>query len=173
MWLDLVNSQHWDGFGKLTDHLRNPSWVRQFLGYWTVHPRGGLPSTFSELGHLRSTLRQMAERIAAGHRASIREVRKLNAILKEPGYQQIVREGDKLRLELTPVRSDWAWLRSRIAESFGELVIRDQDNRIKICPDPGCRWVFFDLTRGNTRRWCNDRRCGNRDRVRRARARRR
>jgi predicted RNA-binding Zn ribbon-like protein len=45
-----------------------------------------------------------------------------------------------------------------------------EPRRLKICPNRGCRWVFYDRTKGKTRVWCNDRTCGNRERVRRARA---
>ena len=59
-------------------------------------------------------------------------------------------------------------------ENFGRLfAFVDLVARLKICPNHGCRWVFYDETRGNTRRWCDDRSCGNRDKVRRLRERRR
>jgi len=43
--------------------------------------------------------------------------------------------------------------------------------RVKICRNADCRWVFYDTTKARSRRWCSDKVCGNRDRVRRARAR--
>ncbi len=35
-WVDLANSEEWDGFGKLTDHLANPSWLTAFLKHWNL-----------------------------------------------------------------------------------------------------------------------------------------
>jgi predicted RNA-binding Zn ribbon-like protein len=169
-WLDLVNSQSWDGFGRLTDYLRDPVWVRQFLAYWRVRPPDAIASAFVELSDYRVVLRGVAERVARTGSLVAGDIPKLNAALAAPAYRRVVRRSDALSLELAPVHADWAWLRSQLAAS---LVIDAQDrpNRTKICPNPGCRWVFVDATKGNTRRWCNDRRCGNRDRVRRARAR--
>jgi predicted RNA-binding Zn ribbon-like protein len=39
-----------------------------------------------------------------------------------------------------------------------------------ICGNPHCRLVFLDLSRNRTRRWCDTRGCGNRDRVGRFRS---
>jgi predicted RNA-binding Zn ribbon-like protein len=37
--------------------------------------------------------------------------------------------------------------------------------RVKQCPGPTCGWVFLDVTRNRSRRWCNSAECGNRSRV--------
>lgn len=34
--------------------------------------------------------------------------------------------------------------------------------RVKACPGPGCRWVFVDRSRNDSRRWCQMSECGNR-----------
>ena len=33
-WLDLVNSEEWDTYGKLTEWLDNPTWLAFFLRQW-------------------------------------------------------------------------------------------------------------------------------------------
>ncbi len=169
-WLDLVNSQSWDGFGRLTDYLRDPAWVRRFLAYWRVRPPNATTTAFAELNDYRMMLRGITERVARTGSLSARDFPVLNAVLGAPVYHQVVRRGGALSLELAPVRADWAWMRSQLAASLVASA-RDRPSRVKICPNSGCRWVFVDATKGNTRRWCNDTRCGNRDRVRRARAR--
>jgi predicted RNA-binding Zn ribbon-like protein len=37
--------------------------------------------------------------------------------------------------------------------------------RVKQCPGTTCGWVFLDVTRNRSRRWCNSAECGNRSRV--------
>jgi predicted RNA-binding Zn ribbon-like protein len=37
--------------------------------------------------------------------------------------------------------------------------------RVKQCPGPSCGWVFLDTTRNQSRRWCDSRECGNRNRA--------
>lgn len=34
LWLDIVNSEHYDGFGNLTDHLQDVDWVRTLLDHY-------------------------------------------------------------------------------------------------------------------------------------------
>lgn len=170
-WLDLVNSEQWDGFGNLTDHLRDPDWVTRFLEYWKVDPDelgGGSPR--ARLTKLRDLLRRSTEKLATGRSLTSQDLEALNEFLDAPGYLQLVTERGNIRTELQPVRRNWKWIRSRIAASFAESVQVHSD-RIKVCANELCRWAFVDATRSNIRKWCRDRRCGNRDRVRRARAR--
>lgn len=170
-WLDLVNSQQWDGFGNRTDHLLEPKWVAKFLRYWKFHPEKlGRTTPSAELAELRTLLRESTEKTASGEFLSPQDLRLFNAFLNAPSYVQLVTRGKQIRTELRPVRLNWTWIKSQVAASFVDSFQR-QPNRIKICKNTGCRWAFFDATKGNIRRWCNDRRCGNRDRVRRARAR--
>jgi predicted RNA-binding Zn ribbon-like protein len=71
---------------------------------------------------------------------------------------------------LEPLRPGWRWALAEVAASAGAMLAA-APGRIKVCANPGCRWAFHDRTRGNRRRWCNDLTCGNRDKVRRFRAR--
>lgn len=170
-WLDLVNSQQWDGFGRLTDHLLEPRWVARFLRYWKFHPEKLVRATpGAELAELRNLLRESTEKIASGESVRRRDLRNFNSFLKAPSYLQLVTRGKQICTQLTPLRLDWTWIKSQVAASFVDS-FQGQPNRIKICGNPACRWAFFDTTKGNIRRWCKDSRCGNRDRVRRARAR--
>lgn len=60
-----------------------------------------------------------------------------------------------------------------IARSFAEVLTAPMRNQIKQCPGQGCGWIFLDLTKNRTRRWCDMSVCGSRDKVRRYRARQR
>jgi predicted RNA-binding Zn ribbon-like protein len=169
-WLDFVNSQERDGFGRLTDHLRNSRWLANFLRHF--HLANSLPPSIPHraLDDLREFLRGVAENFAVGHALSTNDVRTLNAALMVPARQKLIQHQNGFRAELLPVHSDWSWILSRIAASLAETLTHYDRERVKICANDGCRWAYYDVTKGNMRRWCNDRTCGNRDRVRRARA---
>jgi predicted RNA-binding Zn ribbon-like protein len=169
-WIDLVNSQERDGFGRLTDHLRNPFWLANFQRHF--HLANPLPDSAPRgaLDDLREFLRGIAENLAAGHTLSASDVRTVNTVLMVPARQKLFQDQNGFRAELSPVRSGWPWILSRIAASLADTLTRYDRERVKICANDGCRWAYYDVTKGNTRRWCNDRTCGNRDRVRRARA---
>jgi predicted RNA-binding Zn ribbon-like protein len=52
-----------------------------------------------------------------------------------------------------------------------ELSINGSWKRLKMCPAPDCRWVFYDRSRPRTARWCSPALCGNRYKQRRAHSR--
>jgi len=54
-----------------------------------------------------------------------------------------------------------------VAQSAAELLTSERLGRVKVCAGEGCGWVFLDESRNSSRRWCDSRDCGNRERVRR------
>jgi predicted RNA-binding Zn ribbon-like protein len=60
-----------------------------------------------------------------------------------------------------------------VAQSAAELLTSPKLGRVKVCAGEGCGWVFLDESRNGSRRWCDSRDCGNRERVRRHLARKR
>ncbi|MFT4164375.1 MAG: ABATE domain-containing protein [Microlunatus sp.] len=56
-----------------------------------------------------------------------------------------------------------------IARSAVDLALSDQLARVRRCPgdDGHCGWLFLDLSKSGTRRWCSMRTCGSRVKSRR------
>jgi len=50
-----------------------------------------------------------------------------------------------------------------------DLLTGDLIQRVRVCGDESCAWLFVDTTRSGTRRWCDMKICGNRNKVRRFR----
>jgi len=45
-------------------------------------------------------------------------------------------------------------------------LLRDERlSRLKMCPRDECHWLFLDLTKNRSRRWCDMAACGNRAKV--------
>lgn len=59
-----------------------------------------------------------------------------------------------------------------IARAAAELLTAPAAARVRECAGTGCGWLFLDTSRNSSRRWCDSRDCGNRERVRRHYARR-
>lgn len=183
LWLDLANSLEWNGFGKLTDHLQKPNWTRQFLKHWNLANAVPRPVPMSDVLGLRAVLRRLAAKIEQQHPLDGRDLAALNAYLNVPVRVKLIQRQNGARnrggdgavravyTELVPLRSGWPWLLSRIAASFAEMLALDRPDRLKFCLNKGCNWIFYDRTKAKTRLWCNDRTCGNRARVQRARCR--
>jgi predicted RNA-binding Zn ribbon-like protein len=59
----------------------------------------------------------------------------------------------------------------KLAQSASDLLVSDDAKQVKGCGDPTCRWLFLDLSKNHTRRWCDMKTCGNRMKARRHQAR--
>ena len=59
----------------------------------------------------------------------------------------------------------------KLAQSASDLLVSDDAKQVKGCGDPICRWLFLDLSKNHTRRWCDMKTCGNRMKARRHQAR--
>ncbi|MCZ4124509.1 CGNR zinc finger domain-containing protein [Streptomyces sp. H39-S7] len=91
--------------------------------------------------------------------------------LRELPLLSTVRRGPSAALlpapELPPARRALAL----IAVAWTELVVTGDADRLKRCAEHACAWVFWDVSRNRSRRWCSMRVCGNRTKARRYAAR--
>jgi predicted RNA-binding Zn ribbon-like protein len=60
-----------------------------------------------------------------------------------------------------------------LALAVEDLCSRTDLDRLRRCSDGDCGWLFLDVSRNRSRRWCDPGDCGNRSRVRAFSARRR
>jgi predicted RNA-binding Zn ribbon-like protein len=203
MFIDFVNSEWYDGHGRLNDRLPKPQWLSAFRRRWgfggsrstapdgkDAHPyfrpeRGPLeetpppaPSsgprrrTLEELCAFRSLLRGVVEMVAADRKIPTAQIKQLNAFLEKADVRHRVKaSAGELRLETIPLVDDHEALVGSIALSAAEFFASGDRQRLKICGNPGCRWVFYDSSKNRSRRWCDSNLCGNLFKVRRYRSR--
>jgi len=170
-WLDLANSEEWDTYGKRTEWLDDPSWLPFFPRQWHFSAPNHSSFPAAKFKALRSSLRKSCEALFAARVIPAQELRAINRALSLSGKRALIQRQNGLRVEFLPHTRGWELILAQTALSFAETVAPEKSGRIKICLNSDCRWIFYDATKGRTRRWCSDRVCGNRDRVRRARAR--
>jgi predicted RNA-binding Zn ribbon-like protein len=60
---------------------------------------------------------------------------------------------------------------ARLCDPLVQELTGGDPERIRICANDTCRWVFFDTSRTGRRRWCDMATCGNRAKAARHRAR--
>jgi predicted RNA-binding Zn ribbon-like protein len=84
------------------------------------------------------------------------------------------------RLRTGESHLEWSWSgverRAEIplwmlAQEASDLLVSSDADLIKDCGDPTCRWLFLDVSKNHTRRWCDMKTCGNRMKARRHHAR--
>jgi predicted RNA-binding Zn ribbon-like protein len=175
LWTDFLNSDwhDWRGGGKSEERLDQPAWVNHFLTSRGL--RAPVPPHATDLQKLktfRKELRRMAEDMAAGSMPSSLDIQALNDILADgPVIRFIERVDEHQSLQLLPIRNDWNQVMAEVVASFATTLIEGEGARVRICENSDCRWVFYDDTRNRSKRFCDDKVCGNLIKVRRFRAR--
>lgn len=125
-----------------------------------------------ELLELRKLLRKVVETIVAGQDVSPRDITRLNEFLERADVRHEVRRTPGgPRLDAVPVLEGDARLVGAIALSAARFLTSGDRQRLKVCNNSGCRWVFYDETKNRSRRWCDSSLCGNLFKVRRYRSR--
>jgi predicted RNA-binding Zn ribbon-like protein len=122
--------------------------------------------------HLRAVLRAIAERVSAGGRPTVAQLRDLNHILRHGlHYHQLRFDGDAARYDFAQVGDRLDQARATIAGSLAHFLADGAADRLRMCANDGCREVFVDRSPTGRRRWCDMRTCGNQAKVARHRAR--
>ncbi len=169
-WLDLVNSEHWDGFGNFTDMLNKPDWVDSFRHFWKFSVSSREPFPLEQSRTLRSLIRTLVERAAKGETLGLEQLEPLNDWMSVPLTPRLEEDHNQIRISLRVAQSGWQGALGHVAYSFALSLVEHGESRLRTCRNSDCRWIFIDQTKGNVRRWCNTATCGNRERVRKARA---
>jgi len=92
----------------------------------------------------------------------------LNAVLAETGAvpQIVAHDGRPPHIHVTRAASPLAdRIAAHSAMGLAGLVVAGQGSRVRACASPRCEAVFIDLSRNQSRRYCDSRTCGNRVHV--------
>lgn len=117
---------------------------------------------------LRETIYRVFSAIAEDRNPEAIDLAALNATLREAFA----------RLEIAPSAGgfEWTWLVSEgeldrvlwpIAGSAARLLASAELGRVRKCARRGCDWLFVDLSKNQSRRWCSMDMCGSRVKSRR------
>lgn len=119
----------------------------------------------AEIHALRGAMIASADALGGGKNADVKFLnRALHALPPQPNLVQengryvFDLDGSDIRQPLWPV----LW-------SLTAVLASNDADRIGSCQAEGCGWFFVDESPNHTRTWCSDG-CGNRERVRRAHA---
>lgn len=173
--LDIVNSDWHDyrGTGKDEDRLLKSSWLEHTVARWGLavnEPADG--EAVARLQGLRSLMYRMIEAVLQKREMAEQDIVELNSYLDVAlSKQRLVSVGGHYELRQVLLNDGWQRVVVEVAISFAELMALHDLGRLKQCENPDCRWVYYDESANQNRRWCEDT-CANLMRVRRFRARR-
>ena len=134
--------------------------------------RAGATAVVVEARRVRTVLRLLAERGAQSEAVRREALATINRVLgRSAGMRRIDRRGDGTHVRVfVPTGDAFAGMLIPIADSAGDAIVDEQLARVKHCAAPRCTRVFMDVTKNGTRRWCDMRTCGNREKARRRRS---
>ena len=117
----------------------------------------------------RTALRDVAHAVAHEETPQPRAVDEVNRALRSRARVELVAAEDGVRLGHSHVGDTVDDILARIAEPIVREIGSGHDDRIRICANDTCRWIFYDESRSGLRRWCDMATCGNRAKARRHR----
>ena len=173
LYLEFINSEFRDFRGRWTrDDLQQPGWLEQFLSRWHLQPDVSLPAApIDQLIELRALLRSAIEDLTAGQ-ITEHKLTALNNYLHGASLNRHLITNEKsFSLEMHPLQRNWSWVQEEIVASFAQSLVEHDPDRLKICANTHCRWIFYDESKSGTRRYCTPDKCANLLKVRRFRAR--
>jgi len=122
--------------------------------------------TLKQVKAFRTTMREMAERLAAGRPVLQATIEAVNLALRHRlGYPQVSRRrGAFERTYQTEVKNSNQLL-GLLAEAASDLLTACDPSLVKKCQNPACVLLFYDTTKNHARHWCSMSLCGNRSKV--------
>lgn len=170
--LDLANLLRWAPDGTPVDRLDDAEWFEPYAR--RLDAGTDAAAVREQLRALRPAVREWLEELA--ERAGRPSPAMIAALNEWVGGVPVncrftVEQGRVVRQE-RPAGPGARRVAAALGLELAELLTEYEPQRVKVCPNPLCRWIYYDETRGNIQRWCCYE-CGNRDKVARYRARQR
>ena len=139
------------------------------LDAWARRHGDDASRLFDEVIAARETLYALLSATAAGGPAAARDLDALNALLAAaPARTSLAAGADgKNMWRLPPATPTAANLLAPALWSAGDLLAGTRLQRLRLCANDKCRWLFVDDSKSGTRRWCAMRACGNRAKAHR------
>jgi len=117
---------------------------------------------------LRETIYRLFSATASGRSPAATDLEALNAALTLTlPHLRIVPDEDAFTWDWSGQGDALDSLLWPVARSAGDLLTSDQLQRVGECGGEDCGWLFLDMSRNHSRRWCDMGDCGNRAKARR------
>src|SRR4051794_36092297 len=119
----------------------------------------------------RGALRELLDAAVERRPPADSALREVNRALRAPYVYELVPAGDGVSLdhrhEGDPVNGALA----RLSEAIARELTQEDKERLRVCANDECRWVFRDNSPAGRRKWCDMSSCGNRAKAARHRER--
>jgi predicted RNA-binding Zn ribbon-like protein len=171
--LDFINSEFHNFRGLwIRDDLQDPAWRAQFLQRWNLCvPASPDAPSLAQLTALRTLLFRIVETLSQHQTIAEQDIAALNMRLGQTSFTyQITLIEQGYHLVSIPKEHNWDWVQSAIIADFLKLLTEHEPQRLRVCANTDCLWIFYDESKNRTRRYCTVDKCANLVKLRRFRA---
>jgi predicted RNA-binding Zn ribbon-like protein len=120
---------------------------------------------------VRTALREVSDAVVHGRPADPAALAEVNRALQARERIELVQAADGVSVGHSHVGDPIDDALARLAEPLVDEIRNGHADRVRICDNETCRWIFYDESRAGRRRWCDMASCGNRAKAARHRAR--
>jgi predicted RNA-binding Zn ribbon-like protein len=177
--LDFIDTVGWRGRpAAAEDRLTSYAELVRWCGHAGALPARAVPALLAEARRRPEAaartladaveLREALARLFAAPRRRPADLALVNALLaRAPARAAVVAAGRGYRWRDEDAGDPLEGPLWPIAWDAAALLTSDRRAWVRTCDDPECAWMFLDLSRTRTRRWCSMEDCGNRAKARR------
>ena len=120
---------------------------------------------------VRTALREVAQAVHDGRPADPNALAEVNRAISARERVELVTAPDGASVGHSHVGDPLDDALARLADPLVLEIGAGRTDRVRICANDTCRWLFYDESRAGRRRWCDMASCGNRAKAARHRAR--
>jgi predicted RNA-binding Zn ribbon-like protein len=138
------------------------------LETWANRHGAEASRVFEETIAAREAIYALLRAAAAGAPMANRDVDVINELLAAAPARNIITVGERGNMWQLPTAAPAvASLLAPVFWSTGDLLASARLQRLRMCANEKCGWLFIDDSKSGTRRWCTMRACGNRAKAHR------
>jgi predicted RNA-binding Zn ribbon-like protein len=175
--LDFLNTLEFDD-GLPVERLPDlPAAVEWFVGRGVCHTDArqiaGDSTALDRTRRVRAALREVADAVVEERAPAQDALDTVNTAIRARSATELVAAPDGVGVGHRHIGDPLDDALARIVEPLVNELAGGRPERVRICANDSCRWVFYDASRAGRRRWCDMASCGNRAKAARHRARKR
>lgn len=180
--LDFANTRYWRGTAPPSETLHGfadlIAWCEAAgsldrasaaeLLSWGARHHDQAAALLDETIAAREAIYGLFAAAASGHAAASADIATLNRLLEDTAGRTsvvVAQAGNMWRLP--PAAPQIASLLAPVLWSTGDLLVGRHLQKVRLCANEKCGWVFLDDSKSGTRRWCAMSSCGNRAKAHR------
>jgi predicted RNA-binding Zn ribbon-like protein len=162
---------HFVSFGDAAEWLLDRGVVHRWRAAANRPTGGAADDALARIRSVRGALREVSDAVVHGRPADPAALAEVNRALQARERIELVPTTDGVSVGHSHVGDPIDDALARLAEPLVDEIRAGNADRIRICDNDTCRWIFYDESRAGRRRWCDMASCGNRAKAARHRAR--